>query len=394
MKYPKLLLILLIFVSACSTSKTTQKAINSGDYNRAINLAVTKLRNNKTKKSNQQYIYMLEDAFVRAVQQDKERIAYLETDGNAANLETIYNIYKSLDNRQRMVKPLLPLYKVEEGTNAQFEFENYAKATSKAKEDWSSHLYEMIIGALETNDKVRLRIVYEDLQYLNELNPNYRDVPALLDDVYERAIDYVMVSLTNNTDKIIPRNLESDLLDFETYDLNSYWTVYHNTPIENIDYDFNLNIEFRNIDISPEQIRERQIHEEKMIVDGKKFVYDSNGNKVLDSLGKAVQVDREILVKCDVLEIRQFKSAGVTAAVKFIDNSSKQLLRTFPISSSFLFEYYYATHQGDRRALNDRYRDLIGLRPVPFPSNEQMIFDAGQDLKWRIKDVIVSNSLR
>jgi hypothetical protein len=31
---------------------------------------------------------------------------------------------------------------------------------------------------------------------------------------------------------------------------------------------------------------------------------------------------------------------------------------------------------------------------VPFPNNEQMVFDTGEDLKARVKNIIVSNKFR
>jgi hypothetical protein len=31
---------------------------------------------------------------------------------------------------------------------------------------------------------------------------------------------------------------------------------------------------------------------------------------------------------------------------------------------------------------------------VPFPSNEQMVYDSGEDLKAKLKDIIVRNKFR
>ena len=113
------------FLLSCSSVKKTQKAINYGNYDEAINIALKNLRTNKTKKSKQTYVLMLEDAFAKAVARDKEKIKYLKADGNSANLENIYNLYIQLDNRQKNIKPLLPLPILDKGTNAKFNFENY-----------------------------------------------------------------------------------------------------------------------------------------------------------------------------------------------------------------------------------------------------------------------------
>jgi len=38
--------------------------------------------------------------------------------------------------------------------------------------------------------------------------------------------------------------------------------------------------------------------------------------------------------------------------------------------------------------------DLLKYKHVPFPSNEQMIYDSGEDLKQKIKYIITNNQFR
>ena len=111
----KLPMFLLIITSlSCSSVKTTQKALNYGNYDEAINIAVKNLRNNKTKKSNQPYILMLKDAFKKVTLRDLDRIQFLTKQGDDSNLEEIYNLYSNLNRRQDLIKPLLPLYIAEQ----------------------------------------------------------------------------------------------------------------------------------------------------------------------------------------------------------------------------------------------------------------------------------------
>lgn len=79
-----------------------------------------------------------------------------------------------------------------------------------------------------------------------------------------------MVSLFNDTDKVIPQRLEADLLNFNTYGINDLWTVYHSNPQKNMKYDYAMELAFKEIIISPEQVRERQLIKEKQIKDGQK----------------------------------------------------------------------------------------------------------------------------
>ena len=93
-------LLFLIIITACSSVKTTQKAINSGNYEKAISLAIENLRKSKTKKSNQPYIPMLENAYQKATERDRSKVDFLVKEGNPENIESVYNLYLKLDKRQ------------------------------------------------------------------------------------------------------------------------------------------------------------------------------------------------------------------------------------------------------------------------------------------------------
>ena len=82
--------------------------------------------------------------------------------------------------------------------------------------------------------------------------------------------------------------------------------------------------------------------------------------------------------------------------VKFIkiDLKTNQLAQTFPITSEFVFENIYSTYKGDKSACEDSYISYFNKRAVPFPNNEQMVYDTGEDLKLRLKDIIVKNKFR
>ena len=155
-----------------------------------------------------------------------------------------------------------------------------------------------------------------------------------------------------------------------------------------------MELNLRNILVSPEQIREKEIIIEKEIKDGYTYVKDNNGEEVLDNEGNKIKVDKMVTIQCELYEFSQFKSAKVIGQVKYIDLNTKQTIQTFPIGSEFIFKHRYAEFKGDKRALESSYIDLIRLREMPFPTNEQMIYDSGQDLKQKLKYIITQNKFR
>jgi len=385
------LFILLIVVTlfSCSSVKKTQEDLNTGNYEAAINKSLAKLADNKSKKGNQDYIYLLEDAFKKNSNRELKRINFLKQEGNPANAEKIYNTYVRLNSIQERITPLLPLQIYDENRNASFQFKKYETDIINSKNELSAYLYENASNLLNTAKyKNEYRKAYEDFTYLSELSPNYKDTRDKIEESYQKGLDFVNVKLFNNTDKIIPTDLEEDLLNFNTYGLNDLWTTYHTNPQSNIKYDYDMLLEFTNINISPEHVNEKQIIKEKQIKDGWKYLLDDNGNAVKDSLGNQIKVDKFRTVRCNFYKFTQHKDVQISGNISYVDLKTNQQINSYPLTSGFVFEHIYANYDGDKRALENDLIKFLSARSVQFPSNEQMVYDAGEDLKNNIKNII------
>ena len=385
--------ILFLALSSCGV-KTTQSLLSDGNYDGAIDRAVEGLRTKKDSKGKQDYVYLLEEAFAKAKDRDLRNLDLMIKEANPVNSERIYNTYLQLNNRQEKIRPLLPLPLLKQGKNASFLFDNYSDQIVSSKNALSKYLYENASALLKSNNKLDFRKAYDDFFYLESINPGYKNVKKLMEDAQFKGTDFVDVYAKNETNMVIPKLLQDDLLDFKTYGLNDKWTVYHSLRQKNVTYDYSLIINFRQIIISPEQIKEKEFIKERQVKDGVKTLLDSRGKPVKDSLGKEIKVDNYKLLRANIYEFRQFKSCQVTAKVDYVDVRTNQLLQTFPLTSEFIFENIYSTYKGNRNACEDNYLTYFDKRAVPFPNNEQMVYDAGEDLKARLKDIIVRNKFR
>lgn len=393
MKKITLLLSFFVLITSCGV-KQTRESLTSGDYDGAIQNAIDGLRNRKDAKGKQDYVYLLEEAFAKAKERDLRNINAWFKDANPSNLEQIFNTYQKLNNRQESIRPLLPLKLIKEGRNAIFPFEDYTDQIVSSKNALSKHLYDNSKTLLASKEKMNYRKAYDDLVYLNQINPGYKDIASLMNEAQFKGTDYVSVFTKNETNMVIPVRLQNDLLDFSTFGLNDKWTVYHSNRQKDINYDYGLIVNFRQINISPEQIKEKEFIKEKQIKDGVKTLLDSNGNVVKDSLGNPIKVDNFKTIRVNIYEFKQFKSTQLTAKVDYIDFKNNQLIETFPLASEFIFEHIYATYNGDKRACDDSYLTYFDKRAVPFPSNEQMVYDSGEDLKTKLKNIITRNKFR
>jgi len=387
------LLFAFLILASCGV-KQTQNLLHSGNYDQAISNSISGLRSNKDKKGNQDYIYLMEEAFAKAKERDLNSLNLLENDRNPANFEKIYTTYLQLNDRQERIKPLLPLKLLKEGRNAIFTFENYNSQIVSSKNNLSNYLYDNAKSLLSSKDKMNFRKAYDNLTYLNQINPNYKNVYDLLDEAKFKGTDYVSVETKNETSMIIPIRLQNDLLDFNTYGLDNKWTIYHGNKQKGVNYDYKILLRFREILISPEQIKEKEFIKERQIKDGQKKLLDDKGKEVIDTTGKPVMVDNLRNVTIRINETRQFKSSQITVKVDYIDFKKNQLIQSFPLTNEYIFENIYSNFNGDKRASDDNYYSYFDKKVVPFPTNEQMIYNTGENLKNKLKDLLNRNSFR
>ena len=386
------LLALFVIISSCAVKKT-RELITTGDYDSAIHKAIEELQGNKNAKGKQEYIYLLEEAYTKAKERDLNNIALWNKDSNSKNLEKIYNTYTQLSYRQEEIKPLLPLHYLKENKDASFTFEDYSDLLVKSKNDYCKYLYDNSKSLLLTNDKMTIRRAYSALSQLESLSPGYKDTAKLMDEALSKGTDYVLVTLKNETETIIPKRLQDDLINFSTYGLDDKWTVYHSISHKGLVYDYGIILSFRSINLTPEQVLEKQFDKEKLVKDGYKNNVDS-GNVMKDGQGNPVKIDNIITVKISIKETSQLKSCQIVAKVDITDYDNNQLMKTTIISSEKVFKNIYATFKGDKRACDTKYYPTFDQKAIPFPSNEQMVYDAGQDLKNKFKDLISRNKLR
>jgi len=149
-----------------------------------------------------------------------------------------------------------------------------------------------------------------------------------------------------------------------------------------------MTLQIKRINISPEQVKETQLVREREMVDGWEYKLDRNGNVKKDSLGNDIKVDKIIKVKAQFSQFNQIKSTQIIGDVVYVDLKTRQMVDTFTLESEFLFQNIFAAFRGDKRALTKDDLRLLNNRRVPFPSNEQMVYDTGEDLKRKLKNII------
>ncbi|MDC8004934.1 hypothetical protein POV27_12805 [Aureisphaera galaxeae] len=387
------LVLVALTLLGCNSVKRNQKFLAQGNYDQAIYLAVKKLRKGKVSSKSDAHIALLEEAFVKVVDDDTRRIKFLEKENQPSNSKEIFFRYLDLEERQNLLRPILPLTN-SQGREAKFKIKDYSQDILVAKNNYVAYSYDEAAQYLNRNTTLDARTAYNIYCEIEELQENYKDVRRLKEQSRFLGTDFVHVELRNRSGQIIPRRLERELLDFNTYDLDDFWTQYHEEPKSDIDYQFGIRMNFEEIAISPERISEREFRRKKKIEDGWKYQLDRNGNVMKDSLGNDIKIPNYIYVTARVMYTTQTKSVLVGGDVHYRNLEQGRDMGRHPLATEFIFENEFAKFRGDERALTEEDLRFLEFDFIPFPSNEQMVLDAGDDIKARLRDILRQNSLR
>lgn len=369
----------VLLATACTSSK---KLLEKGQYDKAIQKSAKKLRKHPDDTDE---LYVLKEAYKQANMFDKEQIDFLEKENRDQNWLDIYFLYSGLAARQDVIRSL------PSSVRSQFTLKDYDQQIIEAKKSAAEAQYQKGLDYLNRNDRLSARKAYREFLGVRDIYPDYKDVSDRLKEAQYRGTNFVLLKIENNSDKVLPRDFDSELRKISTADINSQWVQYETYADSTMRYDYYVVINIKHIDVSPETIEKRSYTDSKEIQDGMKYVLDANGNVAKDSLGNDIKEPNMVTVAAEVREAIQHKNARVSGSIDYVDLRTNQLTKTSNLTANAIFEHYSASFSGNKDALSEDSRKKIGDRPIPFPSNEQMLMNAAELLKERAKKIMYQN---
>ena len=358
MKQAVLLIFILLIFTNCRTSTHYLK---HAQFEAAVNKSVHKLRKKPSKT---------------------KEISVLRTSGQPDIWDNIFRRYNSLKNRQDQVKTLPS--SVLSAIN--FTAVNYDEEIVTAKKKAAEYFYAHAVLLLDRNNKQDARLAYEDLKKVKFYYNDFKDVDALLN-----GRNNILFKIQNQTNMLVPQNFEQELLKISMDDMNTLWMNYDTRAVEQRNYDYSISLNLKQIDVSPEQVKEESYVDQKEITDGFKYKLDAKGNVMKDSSGNDIKIPIIKIITCKVVLVKQRKSAMIGGSLDYVNNRTGQLIKTNPIIAETFFENSSATPYGDYNALSNSSKNLLGNHPIPFPPNPDMIMQAAAKLKDMSKTIIWNN---
>ena len=385
------MMVFLALVMILSSCTNTKRLVEQGRYDEAVEFASRKLAGKKKKK--EKYVTMLENAFQKATARDMKRIAKLERkDGN---WDKIIDVYGVIRDRQEMVEPLLPLIG-KKGYHASFQFVKVDALELAAMKKSANFHYSLGLDYLvdaERGSKISARKAYNSFKDSEKYFENFKDVVNLKHKARQLGITHFVFEMKNNAQVLLPQEFEKTVLQMGVADLNTGWNRFHLTNPNNVKADFKVIMSLNDIDVSPERVKEREYVDLREIEDGFEYVLDQNGNVLKDTLGNDVTIPRKVIIEARVMEVFQSKAAIVGGHLEYYDMKTNELMKTMPVSVEAVFENYASQFRGDRRALTDISKRRCDTRPVPFPTDEDLLLDAAASLKPLVRNKIRNSRL-
>lgn len=376
--------ILAILFAGCNTSK---KQLEKGNYDMAIAKAVKQLRKDP---GDVKQIEILERSYRVANDQDLERIRLLKTEGRANRWDDIYLAYKSLNDRQSLVKTVMPLDK--NGQTIDFPYVDYIAemviAKKKAADFYFAHGNEL----MKNDTKESYRQAYYEFVRAKEYVGDYAGIDKKIDDSKILGMSRVLVSIQNSSMIKFPKEFEQDLLALDLPRLNSEWVEYHTYRLnKNTKYDYYVDVNVKNIAVSPDQTLQKDTVIKRQVEDGFEYMLDRKGNVMKDTLGNDIKIKKYKTLQCAMIDTWQRKACQITGDIEVVQAYPEKVLKKDPIGAQAAFEHVSSRALGDTQALDARQLEKTKTSPIPFPTDIDMVVRCSESLKAAIRGAIQNN---
>jgi hypothetical protein len=378
------IIILTLILWGCGSSK---KQLQKGNYDAAIDKAVKQLR--KDPKDAKQ-IDILSQSYKVANEQDNERVRFLKMEGRPDNWDEIYLVYKVLSDRQSLVRTVTPLNL--NGRSVDFPYVDYmpemVNAKRKAADFYFAHGNEL----MKSNIKESYRQAFAEFIRAKQYVGDYEGIDNKIQEAKYQGMSRVFVSIQNSSILKFPKEFEQDLLALDLPNLNSEWVEYHTQNLnDNTKYDYFVNVNVKNIVVSPDQSLQRDSVIKREVEDGFTYVLDKKGNVMRDSLGNDIKQKKYKTLQCALVETIQSKACRIDGDVEVIQMNPNKVLKKDPIGAQSNFENISSRALGDVQALNAKQLERTKTTIVPFPADIEMVLRCSESLKIAIRGAIQNN---
>ncbi|MCH8495198.1 MAG: hypothetical protein LAT57_06135 [Balneolales bacterium] len=357
-RYVLLLAVFSLLLSACNTPK---KALNRGEYERAVRMSVDKLRSSPGNRSARE---VLVKAWPLAIDLHENRIAMYENSNERFRFEQVVESYEqlnSLTERVQRCPACLDLVDVRGF---------YIDELNESKEKAAEVRYEAGIASLDPNNRERSREAYEHFMVVERMMPDYRDTRERMNE----ALSYATLHVIVNVPPLQQRSL-SVSHEFFHHKVVEYLQN-HRRMSEYVQFYYPDEAQAEGITQPDQQV---YLTFDEFMVGQTRMESSTETVSSTDSV-KVGEVTLENGDKMDVYNIVQARltkhrktvvSNGIMD-MRIQDAWSGRVILQEKIPGEFVWVSEWANFNGDERALNEDQLRLTKFREAPTPPNQDL----------------------
>jgi hypothetical protein len=261
-------------------------------------------------------------------------------------------------------------------------------AKRKAADYYFGHGNELMKSGI----KESYRQAYAEFLRAKEYVGDYEGIDNKILDAKTQGMSRVFVSIQNSSVIQFPKEFEDGLLTLDFPKLNSEWVEYYTQNLnDNTQYDYFINVNLKNVAVSPDQSLQTDSVIKRDIEDGFSYALDKKGNVMRDSLGNDIKMKKYKSVQCALVQTTQSKACRIDGDVEVISVNPNKTLSKDPIGAQSNFENISSRALGDTQALNSQQLERTKTAIVPFPADVDMIVRCSESLKKAINSAILNN---
>jgi hypothetical protein len=311
-------------------------------------------------------------------------------EGRPQNWDEIYQTYKRMMDRQSLVRTVLPLNAG--GKSVNFPYVDYMPDMVIAKRKSADYYYSHGIELMKAGLKDSYRQAFYEFIRAKDYVGDYEGIDNKIQEAKFLGMSKVFVALQNTTPLKFPQDFEENLLAVDIQALNSEWVEFHTLNLDkNAQYDYFINVNIRNIAVSPDQTSQLDSVIKKDVQDGFNYKLDAKGNVMKDTSGNDIKIPKYKTLQCALISTLQTKSCQIDGDIEIIQMNPNKLLKKDPIGAQSTFRHVSARAVGDMGALSATQLERTRSKILPFPSDIEMVLRCSDNLKGAIRGSVQVN---
>lgn len=357
-------------------AQSPSKLIEKGEYDRAIDVCVDKLKDGKGKKD--ELYAELKYAYETAKAGNLETINKLRASGQP---DIWFDLFMAYSDLQKRYLTIMPVSDMLEADMVKLELTDYSSDVETSRQNAAAYLYAHGISLLKTGEKSDAGKAYEEFLLVSKLYAEYKDIDIQMRRALGKSANLARLEVNNLSGASLPPDFIADIEDITlTYREKQYLDyVVRAKPGQS--YSLILAIDISSVNVTPGTVSEKEYTTSHKNPESFAANYDDP---------KKFEEDKkhEDFNKCKVKEIYQIKTAVIKGKVKYIDEQSKAIMYAIPVTARTVFENKTATASGDMYACPPEIVEILDKPKLKFPDNGEMVTKAGKELKMLVKGII------